>query len=903
MSDFSIKFTNPWLLFLAIPALACILIPFFLSDKKYRNNRNRIISVVLHAIVMALVVCVIAGMTFDYNVANKQNEVLILVDQSHSGASVEDARDEFVKNVLDDCPSGCKVGIVTFGYNQVYAAPLSSNTDDVYEKYLSAARPDDSATDIASALTFAKEKFSNTQSAKIVLISDGIETDRSAMTIIKTVAADGIKVDTVRITGERSPEAQLIDIVLPDYNIVVGDTFEVGVTVQSSYVGKAEVTVYDNGVAGNSKSVDLLAGVQTFRIEHSFAQGGMHEIGFVFTSEGDNVIQNNSYYSYLFLESFDKILLIDGGYNSSAMLGSLLGDYSLDIVQVDDYPNMPHSVDELRMYDQVILNNVSPLDMPEGFDECLYSYVYDYGGGMFTIGGNRVENGKAVANAYNVSDMENAPLYHRMLPVQVIDYTPPLGLMIIIDRSASMSNDSGGADGKSYLTLAKEGAISCLNSLTERDWCGVMTLESTYQEEVQLTSMTEMSKIVSSINAITIGGGTVFAGALNRAGEALKALTSVEKKHIILITDGQPGDPDQYPAEITRNKNNDITLSIIVVGASEHPAMRYAAEELGGGKFYGVVNTNSLSTELRTDLSLPAIKEINYKPFTPQIKDHTSVINGITQADIPSLAGYYGTKVKDGEGVYVPLTGEFVPIYAQWKFGAGMVGSFMSDLNGSDWSSEFLSKPAGIQIVYNIVNGLFPTKNIRPHDIDAEFTEDNYTTQISVYTTLSSGERVEVQLCPMFDGIADETKKQTIKPNTLDGFSRLSFTVTTPGIYQVAVQKKDLSDDVISEYVLYKSFSYSEEYDTFTEGDDELLAKLAAAGNGAVITDSMDIYDNFKKIIPKSANPSLAFMIIAMVLFLLEIAVRKFKFKWIHELVRERKENRNSANGADENSL
>ena len=33
-------------------------------------------------------------------------------------------------------------------------------------------------------------------------------------------------------------------------------------------------------------------------------------------------------------------------------------------------------------------------------------------------------------------------------------------------------------------------------------------------------------------------------------------------------------------------------------------------------------------------------------------------------------------------------------------------------------------------------------------------------------------------------------------------------------------------------------------------------------------------------------------MILVLVLFLLDIAVRKFKFKWIHELVRERKEKR-----------
>jgi len=34
----------------------------------------------------------------------------------------------------------------------------------------------------------------------------------------------------------------------------------------------------------------------------------------------------------------------------------------------------------------------------------------------------------------------------------------------------------------------------------------------------------------------------------------------------------------------------------------------------------------------------------------------------------------------------------------------------------------------------------------------------------------------------------------------------------------------------------------------------------------------------------------MALIIAAIVLFLLDVAVRKFKFKWIHEIIRERKE-------------
>ena len=46
----------------------------------------------------------------------------------------------------------------------------------------------------------------------------------------------------------------------------------------------------------------------------------------------------------------------------------------------------------------------------------------------------------------------------------------------------------------------------------------------------------------------------------------------------------------------------------------------------------------------------------------------------------------------------------------------------------------------------------------------------------------------------------------------------------------------------------------------------------------------------------KTYNPTLVFMIIALVLFLLDVAVRKFKFKWPHEIVQAWKEKKASKN-------
>ena len=51
----------------------------------------------------------------------------------------------------------------------------------------------------------------------------------------------------------------------------------------------------------------------------------------------------------------------------------------------------------------------------------------------------------------------------------------------------------------------------------------------------------------------------------------------------------------------------------------------------------------------------------------------------------------------------------------------------------------------------------------------------------------------------------------------------------------------------------------------------------------------MEIFATFEKLLRKTTNPALPFLIVIMVCILLDIAVRKFKFKWLHEIIRDKK--------------
>ena len=562
MYNFQIHFSHPWILLLLIPAVFFTLLTYFRLSKKYRRNRNRIISIVLHLTAMVLAITGLAGLHFTYDEPNPENEVLLVVDVSYSNNEADQIKTDFVRSVIDGNDSSVKLGVVTFGYDQVYAAPLSYDMDEVYKNYRNAELPDDSATDISSALTYAKSLFNHPKTAKIVLLTDGVETDGDALSVIKSIAAEGVKVDVAYYpAGEVGNEVQLLGIEMPEKRIEVDDPVEITVNIQGSYASDAELVLYDNDVRGDTVPLEVINGTKTVAINHTFTEKGMHLLRFEIESAGDTVAQNNVYHSFINLEDFNRILILERTAGEADGLKEMLAtrvvpegeeNYQLTTIEITDLANVPSTVKALRKFDQVVLVNIANKDMPVWengvrFDEILNEYVYEYGGGMLTIGGNDPDEtddeGLPVANTYNRDDMYGT-LYQEMLPVEAIDYTPPAGVMIIIDWSGSMSAVDG-LTGKTYLELAKEGARSAVNALTERDYCGIVSLEDSYREEMKpipLPKKEELYAAIDNLGEDQAGGGTVYQGAIEQAGSALKKLTVVERKHIILVTDGVPSD-------------------------------------------------------------------------------------------------------------------------------------------------------------------------------------------------------------------------------------------------------------------------------------------------------------------------------------------------------------------------
>ena len=420
----------------------------------------------------------------------------------------------------------------------------------------------------------------------------------------------------------------------------------------------------------------------------------------------------------------NNVLVIESiEHESDAFVDTLTLDSSINVtvLKIDNTELMPKTIDELVNYGTVILFNISneQLSLNVGFDELLKTYVHDIGGGLFTVCGNKETpdaGDEWTTNAYTRADMIGT-VYQNMLPVEIVDYTDPVGVIIILDSSGSML---GNTFEQTKFYSALNGVRACLDALTERDYIGITTLSDSYTEVLELTPRTQTQKIIDCITEleeagrknVLPGGGTLFSPALERAGIALAALTDIEKRHIIVITDGQPSSDDQwnYRYSAEENAKRGITMSIVGIGVEPGSDAQDEMEDLlvnyAGCKaenFHMISNNNyleELPNVMRQMLKCPEIKSVNYDTFKLKTGKFTSITAGLDEDKFPTLDGYYGVKLKDSATSV--LEGEYTPIYSQWQYGKGRVGTFACDLNGT-WSEDFISSDEGKVIINYII--------------------------------------------------------------------------------------------------------------------------------------------------------------------------------------------------------
>ena len=218
-----------------------------------------------------------------------------------------------------------------------------------------------------------------------------------------------------------------------------------------------------------------------------------------------------------------------------------------------------------------------------------------------------------------------------------------------------------------------------------------------------------------------------------------------------------------------------------------------------------------------------------------------------------------------------------------------------------------MTDPDGMQFILNMVSALMPVTDIEPIPVTVEMDRENFLGELSIPSRPEEGVTVNGKIESVGEKStfsldlntgegADEDCYVTSMLTAANDYSRCSFVIKRAGVYSLILEVCDENGKILYTYQSYFSFSYSREFDPSYDAArpdlEAYLASLAEKGGGQSITDMENpnsIYENFIPTLERTYDPTLILLIAAILLFLLDIMVRKFKFKWIHELVREHK--------------
>lgn len=879
---FTVSFDDPWLLLLLIPLVGLALIPYFRLPKNRRKTRNRVVSMVIHIIILALALCTLSGLTFHTEEVLTSFDVIFLVDASTSNESTKDEMNAYIRRVLDeDNADDFNVGIVTFAKDQLYVSEIDDDPDKVYDAYINTeGTPDTSATDIASALTYAKDLLGELKNSRLIILSDGLITDGNATAAASAVAEAGVRVDAVHFDHDiPENEVQVIGLEVPQ-NVTVDSESTVTVTLQSTGAGAVKLRLSDNGHRDKEQVVNLSGGVETFELSHTFTADGLHELTVTLTSDNDTLKQNNQYYAYANLAGDHKVLIIDGTGSESTLVKDILDD-SQDVT-VTSPDKAPKTMTELQKYAEVVLMNVNMNDLPKNYDDLLDEYVKENGGGLFAVGG---------ANTFALGNMTDTA-FDDMLPVKLdTDEEQVLELMIVMDISSSMDKTLAGS-GVKRIAVAKEGAIESVKALKDSDYVGIVTFDENASVLMPIRPATSREQVIERIESIKTGMGTKYGNALSTAQSRLFASENpADQQHVIFLTDGTPGDTG-YESTIRSMASRGITVSTIAIFDESDPdlgdinALKSRVQQMaaiGGGRCYLVTNGRDLPEIMRQETVISQKKLVNEEKVTPQVKDYSPVIQGIDK--LPSIDGYLGVTAK--EGATVAYTAGDEPLYVEWNYGAGKVACFMSDMNGT-WTRSFMRQDSTKIFLNNIVRNLANTKE----GMQVDFVSDNHTTVINVTTPALVGHTVKLT-------VTDPDGKHQFIDLAVSGAGGYTGSFETPetGLYEILIVERDeLGDRVASKETGY-AFSYSKEYDAFADPTDgyKTLDATCKSGGGHILLPTEQMFSGESLTVSYDTDPGIPMIIAIILLFLLDVAVRKFNFKWPHEIIQDRKERKRAS--------
>ncbi|MEL6498866.1 MAG: VWA domain-containing protein [Planctomycetota bacterium] len=739
-------------------------------------------------------------------------------------------------------------------------------------------------TNLESAVRTALAVRPTDAAYRLLLVTDGNETEGSLLAAAESARALGVPVDVLPLTYRYDSEV-IVEAVDTPASARMGEVVNARVTLRATAPTRGRLLLLVNGEPvqlGEGSSlgveVDLDAGANTLLVPLALNRRGPQEIEAVFepleANVGDAIAENNRASSITFFSSEGRVLVVSNQTEESFRIVDALESSRIGVDTAS--PELaPSTLVEFNAYDAIVLCNVPAYSFSEQQLSAIKAYVEDSGGGLVMTGG---------PEAFGAGGWIGTTI-EEVLPVQLDPPQTrrmPRGALALIMHSVEMP------EGRFYGEKTAEAAVDALSRL---DLVGIVEYNwssGTMRWVYEMAPKGDGSAVRQAIKRLTFGDMQNMAPSVEMAYDALAA-AEAGQKHAIIISDGDPSPPGR--ALLQKFADAGITISTVGVfphmggpGSPDLLRLRNIAE-ITGGSYYGITTSRQLAT-----LPQIFIKEAQTvkrsliwegPPFAPSTTGMPSTpMRGISA--VPALTGYVVTADRqDGLAVTTIRGPENDPIMAQWQRGLGRVVAFTGDVS-TRWAADWTAWPGFDSFWAEHIRWAMRPSGSAEARTRIETDGDRST--LIVDLTRATGERVNfATIVGRVAGPTGEAQDITLRQEG-PGRYVAEFEAADPGSYVVGMRYEapatDTSQRTEGSIQAAVTKPFTDEFRAL-EDNAALLRQIAERTGGRVLPadpQQADLWSRAGLTFPVAREPAfLAAILLTLFVFLIDVAVRRVR--------------------------
>lgn len=788
---------------------------------------------------------------------------IYLVDVSDSIQSEStDASLRYVLQSVQQKPDRDEAGLIIFG--KTPAVELPPRMSFPFEALNS--QLDRGATNLEQALSLAAAMLPEDNQGRLVLISDGSQTEGSLVRVLDDLKSRGIAVDVLPIDYSYTREVWLERLELPQ-SVKLGETYEAGMIVSALSDGNGKLILKENGQTIAEQQVEYKAGKNRFTVPIALRTPGYYEYTATIdvNKSEDSLSQNNTAMNYIFVEGEGKTLLVTDPQGDSRDWQKLEqaireAERSVETIISDD---LPRDAAPLRAFDCIIFVNVAH----DAFDalqlQALRDSVYNFGVGFLMVGGR---------NSFGPGGWHRS-VVEGILPV-TMDVSQrkvlPKGALAIILHTCEFPEGN---------TWGKRITKQAIKVLGTQDEVGVLAYTQNGEEWIfKLRPAGEYDQIVPLIEGAEIGDMPSFANTMQLGLVGLQD-SDAAAKHMIIISDGDPVPaPPPLVQQFIDSQISVSTVSIFPHGGNEILNLRSVAESTGG-RYYSVNDDpNRLPAIFIKESKTLKRTMIRNDQITPEVNFPSPILKGLE--DMPDLKGYVLTTARERAMTILQSPpdekdpSQVDPLLAVWQYGLGKTAAFTSDLS-PNWGAFWYDWDKYQAFVKQLLT-------------DISRVRKEGSLRLSTYTNGGEGviviedfhpEEAFLEMQARVMGPGDKGENLALKQ-----VAPRRYQATLPlwghGRYHVAVTGKgsDREDQAFGGFVV----PYSPEYLRF-RSNRQTLNEIAERTSGEILPPDPEAGKVFERgrLVKRSTKPIFDWFLIALAILVpLDVGLRRVQLDW-----------------------